>query len=336
MFLPYLDNITTLRYTKKIMIHKQWNVETPVRLDDFLRSNLPSIIKSGLTNSKIRRFIIAGCVSVNGRQCRIPSFNLKKGQSISVSIDMEKFLYEKPAHDVDFTLTDKDVLFEDESIIVVNKPAFFPTEETMVKERKCMHQAVIDYLWSKNPSLRNPPYAGIMHRLDHQTSGVLLFTKTRNVNAAVSDMFQNRTVQKQYRAVSTSKIKNNDITLPYNFHVQNYIGRISPKGQECKVGELSEVRGGQFASTDFTIVAEKAGLYYIDCLLHTGRTHQIRVHLSQSGYPIAGDVLYGGNKGFAANDNRIMLHAWKMTFPHPVTGQILTVEAPLPPLFSVK
>ena len=329
------------------MICRTWTVTQKEKLDAFLRKELPSIFPESdntqLSNSKIRRLIIAGGVSVNSRQCRVPSYDLYPGSKVSVSVDEKKFFFEKQPDDIQFTLTSENVLFEDDSIIVVNKPAFFPTEETMVKSRNNMHQAVIDYLWKKNPSLRNPPYAGIMHRLDRETSGVLLFTKNRQVNQAVHDMFEKHTAVKKYRAVcsfnkklqsqKTASFNSSDLKKGFTFTADNFIGRISLKSQGCKIGILPETKGGQRAVTDFEIADIKNELYFVDCVLHTGRTHQIRVHLSSSGLPILGDELYGGKTGFEKNKGRIMLHAKSLTFPHPVTGKIITVEAPLPDFF---
>lgn len=306
-------------------------------LNDFLRQTLPAELSQDVSNSKIRRLIISGMVSVNNRQCRIPSCMLYEGELVNVTLDEEKLFYEKQPDDISFEVTEKDVLFEDDSIIIVNKPAFFPTEAGMVASRDNLHVAVIRYLWNKNPSLRNPPYVGIMHRLDRETSGVILFTKTRTVNAACHDMFEKKTAKKVYRAVACpSDSVRAGAKLPSEgetFTVSFPMGRISAKSQAAKWGMLSESRGGVPSRTDFTVVAikkEKGRQYfYLDCRLYTGRTHQIRVHLSSRSLPIAGDELYGGIRA-----KRIMLHASSLTFPHPVTGKVMTVTAPLPEEFS--
>jgi len=178
----------------------------PCRLDDFLREQLPPVLRvqdgAGVSNSKIRRLIVAGAVRVNGRQCRTPGENLGISDTVSAAVDESRFFYEKQPDDVKFDVTAESVLFEDDSLIIVNKPAFFPTEETITGQRDNMHDAVVRWLWSETPAQRNPPYAGIMHRLDRETSGVLLFTKQRTVNAAVHDMFEQHTARKVYRAVA--------------------------------------------------------------------------------------------------------------------------------------
>jgi len=325
-----------------------FRIESKTRLDIFLRLTLadamsasckkPSIIE--LSNSKIRRMIIAGAVSVDGLHIRRPAYELAGGQTVCVEFDTEKFFFEKQADDIAFEMTAADVLYEDDDLIAVNKPAFFPTEETIVggEKRDCLHAAVVRYLWTQEARLRNPPYVGIMHRLDRETSGVILFTKTRTVNAAVHEMFEKRSVQKIYRAVCAvsekashaqrSRVLEEDST----FFVENHIGRISPKSARAKWGALNAAQGGLYARTDFTVLERTVigGIpaVKIEARPLTGRTHQIRVHLASIGLPILGDILYG-----APEYKRTMLHAQRLTFQHPINGKTITVSAPLPDEF---
>lgn len=295
------------------------------RLDELLRLQLPQFLNTEISNSKIRRLIVAGAVCVNGRECRVPGFNVKGGSLVTAFVEEEKLFFEKDAGDVAFELTEKDVLFEDEDVIVVNKPAFFPTEAGMVKSRDNLHAAVVRYLHGKQPSLRNPPYAGIMHRLDRETSGAILFTKNRKVNGPCHDMFEQHTARKIYRAVVCAG--SNELKPGDRFTVQGNMNRISAKSQAAKWGLVKSE--GLWSKTDFTVLKEKnlKGIkcYLVECRLETGRTHQIRVHLSSRGLPILGDELYGGKKY-----ERILLHAESLTFPHPVSGEIIKVQAPLP------
>lgn len=297
--------------------------ENPVRLDLFLREKIALKLNDAenASNSKIRRLIIAGAVKTDGRQCRIPSFMLRSGCRVSVVFDEAKFFFEKQPDDVKFEVTEESVLYEDDVIIVLNKPAFFPSEPTITGKRDNMHDAVVRWLWKRNPSLRNPPYAGIMHRLDCETSGVILFTKQRTVNNAVHDMFENHTARKVYRAVTVRPAK-----LPsHEFSADTFTGRISAKSAAAKWGELPESRGGVHAHTDFTLIELSENKLFIEARPLTGRTHQIRVHLSSLGMPIIGDTLYGAPAG-----DRMYLHAQSLTFPHPVTGRIMTITSPLP------
>lgn len=304
-----------------------------LRLDEFLRQNLHSHIKKDfeiskeqVSNSKIRRLIISGCVSVNSKVCRRPAFELRGHSLITVDFEIEKFFFEKQPDDISFEVTQKDIIYEDEYLICVNKPALFPTEETIVggQKRDNLHDAVVRYLWSKNPKLPNPPYAGIMHRLDRETSGVILFTKQRSVNKAIQEAFSTHSIVKQYIAVTRYK---NDIKP--NFTVEMFMNRISSKSQACKWGRVPESKGGLYSKTDFMVLSKKTinskTYLMVKADIYTGRTHQIRVHLSSLGLPILGDELYGGD-----SYNRIMLHSVTIRIKHPVSGKILVLNAPLP------
>ena len=321
-----------------------FRIESKSRLDIFLRSELAQTVSAyieksaavSLSNSKIRRMIVAGAVSVDGLQIRRPSYELLRGQTVCIEFDKEKFFFEKQADDIAFEITAADVLYEDGDLIAVNKPAFLPTEETVVggEKRDCLHAAVVRYLWAKSV-LRNPPYVGIMHRLDRETSGVILFTKTRAVNVAVHEMFEKRAVQKIYRAVCAILEKTGRtqeslrLEKGSTFFVENHIGRISPKSARAKWGKLLAERGGLYARTDFTVLTRGIivgnPVVQIEARPLTGRTHQIRVHLASIGLPILGDTLYG-----APEYKRTMLHAQSLTFQHPVSGKAITVSAPLP------
>lgn len=112
------------------MEQKIWTVEKECRLDEFLRRELPLLFpEKDVSNSKVRRLIVAGCIYVNGRQCRIPAFYLFPKSKVCAEIEEDRFFFEKQPEDIDFVLAEQDVLFEDESIIVANKPAFLPTKE---------------------------------------------------------------------------------------------------------------------------------------------------------------------------------------------------------------
>jgi len=295
-----------------------------LRVDVFLQRELPVKIGGECSNSKIRRLIVAGAVSVNGRAVTRPAFELRGRSKVVVEFDKDKFFFEKQPDDIKFECSDKDVLFEDENLIFINKPSMFPVEQTITGNRANLHDAVVDYLWKRNPSLRNPPYVGIMHRLDRETSGVILFTKNRTINKAVSDMFQGHSFEKKYVAVvmessvisrqssengrGKSFVKQGKHFVGEKFNVEMFMGRVSGKSQAGKWGQTPESKGGQYSKTDFEIIGEGKfegkDCYIVECNLFTGRTHQIRVHLSSVGLPLLGDELYGGQPA-----KRIYLHA---------------------------
>lgn len=297
------------------------------RLDEFLRKNLPlAINEENVSNSKIRRLVIAGSVCVNGMQVRRPAFELRGKSNITINYEKEKFLFEKQPDDIKFELSEKNVLFEDDFLICVNKPALFPTEETVVggKKRDNLHDAVVRYLWKKNPALRNPLYVGIMHRLDRETSGVILFTKQRSVNKEIQRMFSEHDFTKIYVALCCCGSEN--IKVGKEFSVEMFMNRISLKTQAAKWGAVPEKLGGLYSKTDFFVLDEilRGGkkFFLVQANLYTGRTHQIRVHLSSVHLPILGDVIYGG-----IPEKRVMLHSKRLEFVHPVTGQKVCVES---------
>ena len=291
-----------------------------IRLDEFLREKMPELLQTECSNSKIRRLIISAQVTVNGKVVTRPSFELRGKSEIKILFDKDKFFYEKKPDDIKFEVTKKSVLFENDDLIFIDKPAFFPVEQTITQNRDNLHDAVVRYLWKKNENLRNPPYVGIMHRLDRETSGVILFTKNRAINKSVQNMFENHDFEKKYLAVvlnerkfsqhsfekKSFQIKEND-----EFCVEMYMERISSKCQAGKWGSVDENKGGKYSKTDFRVLKEielpdligkKA--FLIECNLFTGRTHQIRVHLASKGLPIVGDELYGG-----VPYKRMMLHS---------------------------
>ena len=288
-----------------------------LRLDEFLREKLPQKTKRECSNSKIRRLIVSGCVKVNKKIVCRPAFELRGNSEVCVWFEEEKFFFEKQPEDVQFELSETSILYEDEKLIFVNKPCQFPVEQTITKNRENLHDKLVDFLWQREPSLRNPPYIGIMHRLDRTTSGVIVFTKTRAVNAAMSEVFQTHKLVKQYLAVvEDKKARRNDSTVPVmgeKFSVEMFMGRITGKSQQGKWGELSESRGGQYSKTDFKVLqhlnVEGHACLLIECFLHTGRTHQIRVHLASRGLPVLGDTLYGGK-----NAQRLYLHSARLAF----------------------
>lgn len=308
------------------------------RLDELLNETIPAELArknpdASVSRSKVRRLIVAGAVSVNGRQERRPAATLRAGDSVTVRLDEEKLLFEKTPDDIAFEMSKDRILYEDSEIIVINKPAGIPTEATMVADRDNLHAALKRFLLARDHT-RNEPYVGLHHRLDRETSGVILFTKTRAVNAAIHEMFLEHRARKEYEALASGARKDRACNVnPAEgsaFSVENAIGRISSKSQAGKWGVLAS--GGDPARTDFRILgAYREGLRVL-AMPVTGRTHQIRVHLSGYGLPILGDSLYGGPCAFRDGTpiHRVMLHAARLAFPHPVTGTELTVEAPLP------
>lgn len=304
----------------------------PESLMDFLQRSLPKELNriigtADVSRSKLRRLIVAGAVTINARQIRKPEILVPKGVIVSVKLDTEKFSFEKQPDDIKFDLTTERILFEDDAIIVVDKPANFPTEATMVQTRDYLQAAVQRFLLARDGTATNgeAPYVGLHHRLDRETSGVIMFTKQRSANAGAHKMFLEHLAKKEYVALVVRPKK----MQPRTFSVDNFIDRISPKSARGKWGAVHT--GGERALTNFKILEERTHGFLIQAMPETGRTHQIRVHLSGLQMPLYGDDLYGGPTKIGIWPvPRIMLHAASLTFPHPIDGREICVTAPVP------
>ena len=228
-------------------------------------------------------------------------------------------------------LTSSQILFEDEYLIVVNKPSGLPSQGTLDPSRDHCLAAVRRYLMRGNAD----PYVGLHHRLDAQTSGVLLMTKAKAANASISEQFQKHTIQKTYLAICAGlETDACYLEAEHAWQIDAPIGEVSgSKIQKFCVGGKNRKR----ALTGVTCVCGRRirdgvfGVYR--CAPETGRTHQIRVHLASLGLPIVGDTLYGmalPRSLRPADPHRMCLHAAKLEFTHPMSGERLVVEAPEP------
>ncbi len=308
-----------------------------VRLDEFLMQNIHREISrttkiEPLSKSKIRRLIMAGAVHLDNRPVRIPSLMLVRGSSITVVVDVDRLCHEKNCNDIAFELSADRILYEDQYLIVVNKPAGLPTEGTVVESRDHLCAAVKRYI-EKRDGVPDQ-YIGLHHRLDRETSGVILFSKDRTVNRGLHDIFLNHTAQKTYLAICHRPDDNNMKSLHREFIIENCLSRISIMSSRAKWGSVKD--GGEPAITNISILEENRFYLLVKAVPFTGRTHQIRVHLSEYGLPILGDTLYGGESSLKnVPFLRAMLHAESLVFPHPITNRKITVRAALPGDFKL-
>ncbi len=211
------------------------------------------------------------------------------------------------------------VLYEDEDLIAVSKPAGLPSHGTHGAKSDHLVAALERFLMARD-SLREPPYLALHHRLDRDTSGVVLLAKTKRFNAAISDQFAGREIGKLYSALTGPGPAPGE-----TWSVENYLRSVKGKGRERRMEVVQS--GGDFAHTDFRVRKTFPRGLWIEAIPHTGRTHQIRVHLAGSGLPILGEDLYGRPPRSPAR--RLMLHAYELAFRHPADGRELRVRAPL-------
>lgn len=223
------------------------------------------------------------------------------------------------------------VLFEDEWLLVVDKPAGLPTQPTLDPSRASAYSVVQAMLQRRSGGAC---YLGLHHRLDRDTSGVLLFTKDPAANAGVAALFSGKIIHKTYQALAIAGAAG-----PETWEVVNHLGEVGRVGKATRYGAVRS--GGDRAQTSFRILERLPGALLIEARPQTGRTHQIRVHLAEGRYPIFGDTLYGGATQLKAGAGggvvrapRVMLHAAALEFVHPMTTVALAIRSPLPEDFQ--
>ncbi len=274
--------------------------------------------KVGLSRRASKALVDAGRVKVDGHVIKRSSHTVKIGSSVQVN-------YDEAAREDHIDLSER-ILYEDQWVLAINKPAGLPSQSTRDPERDHALAAVERYLKSK---VDGPVKVALQHRLDVDTSGVLIFGIHRDANKGLTDAFRDRKTQKVYLAVVSAPV-------PDTFEVENHLAADS-RGYKTRMKSVTS--GGDHAKTSFRVLARQGTLSLVEARPATGRMHQIRVHLSEFGAPILGDTFYGGasvNDGFRAP--RTLLHAWKLELPHPVERRRLSIEAPWPedfPKFDV-
>lgn len=205
-----------------------------------------------------------------------------------------------------------DIVYEDEDILVVNKPPFMPIHPTLNHERNTLANAVMYYYQQQGQE----HIFRCMNRLDTNTSGLTIMAKHKYSGAQLGDAMRDRKIHREYRAIVWGK------DLPDEGCINLPIGKKEGSAIERMVRE-----DGLEAVTHYQVLQRKNGLAFVSLKLETGRTHQIRVHMKAIGHPLIGDELY-------APENMLMdrqaLHSVKLMFPHPITGQELVFECPIP------
>lgn len=277
---------------------------------------------------------MAGAVRLNGRPVRNASKTLASGGTIEAHIDLAKLFADSTSRDRQFELTATHILFEDDDLIVIDKPPGLPSQPTVDEARDNLLAALTRFLSTRDRIAK--PYVGVHHRLDRDTSGVVLFTKSPRVNAALAQMFSNHQVLKIYQALTVARRDQGPRKkLDKQWTVKNHLGKVGSKSKRAMYGAVHS--NGVLAETSFRVIAEYPRGVWIEAVPRTGRTHQIRVHLAGCGLPILGDDLYGADNTSEAGDARaprLMLHAAELKFPHPITRREICLRSPLPDDFK--
>ncbi len=298
------------------------------RLDFALPIWLSTALGRSVSKAKARKLIMAGMIRLNGRPVRLASKILAAGEALEAYVDVARLFDDAVSRDRKFELTPDRILFEDDDLIAVDKPPGLPSHPTVDESRQTLVSAV-KRLLSTRDRIENP-YIGTHQRLDRDTSGVVLFTKSQRVNLAVAEIFSGHQAVKIYQALTAlPQERSRRGKLRKKWIVRNYLGKISSKSKPAKYGAVRS--NGVPAETAFRVVEEYRRGVWIEAIPTTGRTHQIRVHLAECGLPILGDNIYGSCAEPKAS--RLMLHAAELRFPHPISRLEVSVKSPLPPDF---
>jgi RluA family pseudouridine synthase len=283
------------------------------RLDDIVADWLPAALGRPVSRSVVRRLIMAGAVRVDGRPIRRPGMPVRDHCRLDATIDPARLPGVPSASSSAPSPPALRVLYEDDSIIAVDKPPGLPTHATADSGRPHLIGLVEAHLGAD--------YVGVHQRLDRDTSGVVLFAKSRAANPGLARAFAERHVEKTYHALTARPG-----SLPPPRWTAR--GRIAAAGKR----RMSIVgSGGQEAETRFRVIESRPGGLLVEARPLSGRKHQIRVHLADAGLPILGDDVYGPpSRGIP----RLMLHAVRLALPHPLTGAPLVVESPYPRDFA--
>jgi 23S rRNA pseudouridine1911/1915/1917 synthase len=289
------------------------------RLDVFLTHHLPHE-----TRSTIQKWIRQCAVTVNGResksahrlQCK-DRIEIDKPESHPKSGILDPWEY---------PLT---LLYEDEDLLAINKPSRLVTHPGAGRSNHTLANALI-FLRQEIRNVGHPLRPGIVHRLDQETSGILLVAKNEQSYLALSAMFKERKIEKHYRALAYGKMRQNE------GKIDHALGRDPKDRKKISV----RARQSRSAVTIYRVLKQYDFAALLDVRIVTGRTHQIRVHLTSEGHPLVGDSKYGGGNWNRISDLHLRnafkqagffgLHALSLDFRHPSTGVAMHLEAPLP------
>ena len=280
-----------------------------LRLDAFLSAD------GGLTRSQAARLIEEGRVCVNGRAAA-KSARLAGGETVTVDIPEVRDTALVPQ---DIPL---DVVYEDEDVIVVNKPKGLVVHPAPGHPDGTLVNALLHHCGDSLSGIGGEKRPGIVHRIDRDTSGLIIAAKNDAAHLALSAQLKDHSLSRTYECLVTGSMKQSSGT------VDAPIDR-APGDRK----KMAVVPAGRRAVTHWEVIARYSGVTHLRCRLETGRTHQIRVHMAYIGHPILGDTVYGAKKPVPGLTGQC-LHATGLRFVHPRTGQVVELHCPLPEEFT--
>ena len=280
------------------------------RLDTYIPS-----VDTDITRTSAQRLIEDGNILVNGKNAKV-SYKIQENDKISVEIPKPKQI-ELKAQNIPI-----EIIYEDSDIIVVNKPKGMVVHPANGNPDGTLVNAIMAICKDSLSGIGGEIRPGIVHRIDKDTSGLLIVAKNDNAHVKMSEQIKNHEVKKTYIALVRGVFKENEATIDMP------IGR-SPSDRK----KMAVNKNGKNAITHIKVLKRFDKYTLLRVNIETGRTHQIRVHLSHIGYPIVGDGVYSNGKNEFNVDGQ-MLHAESIEFAHPITGKKMKIEAPLPEYFN--
>lgn len=277
-----------------------------MRLDQFVAGEV-----SDFSRSRIRKIIDLGGVHVDGRRVGRCSYAVRSGQRVEVYLDGRALEIAE--------FSERDLLFQDSYLLAVNKPAGMEFQPTHARYKGTVYDAVLRYLGEKDAACASKGL-GMVQRLDRDTSGVAIFSIHPRAHRGLTAIFAERRITKGYVALVAGRLPS-----PTG-QFQSLLARQHSSNRMKSVN-----RGGREAITNYRVIEEFDGASLVEIDIPTGRSHQIRVHFSEAGHPLLGDATYQGPTSW--HDMAIprqMLHAARLVLVHPVSGETLSIVAPLP------
>ena len=277
-----------------------------LRLDQLLQNRIPE-----LSRTKIRKIIDLGGVHIAGRRARKCGLEVSANQQIELHLDQGLL---DP-----YRICQEDILFQDDYLLVLNKPAGVETQPTKARYKGTLYEAL--QIWLKRDRrFGRKLEIGMVQRLDRDTSGVIVFSIHPRSHKGVSQQIHDRTAQKTYLAL----VKGAPSPPEGVYH-----SLLARERRGYRV--ISVQKGGKEAITEYRTRQSSKGASLVEVRLVTGRMHQIRAHFSENGHPLLGDARYGGPVHFAGRDyHRQCLHSWKLGLNHPISRQPLLFTAAVP------
>lgn len=304
-----------IRWEKKAgegRIMEEYKVQNEsCRLDKYIAEK-----NSNYSRAIIQKMIIDEKVLVNGKKTK-NSYKVTTGDVITIEDSEPKEDFKLKPQKINL-----DVIYEDDDIIIINKEKGMVVHPGNGNPDGTLANAILERCKDSLSGIGGVVRPGIVHRIDKDTSGLVIVAKNDNAHLNISKQIQERKVTKTYIALVRGNIKENEATINMP------IGRST---QDRK--KMAVTKKGKEAITHFKVLKRYNGFTLLEVKIETGRTHQIRVHLAQIGYPIVGDVVYSNGKN-PFNVKGQMLHAQKLEFVHPTTNKLVSYEAPLPEYFS--